>query len=229
MDIFECALSDQFNNNAASVLWLHNNYGEPEEMPVDVFFREEDEMPEMELFAMGQSKGKILDAGAGVGSHSLVLQQAGYDVTALEISATACSIARQRGVGQVVNRDIFNYIDQKYDTILMLMNGIGLAGSLEKLPLFLEHCKQLLNSGGQILFDSSDISYLYDDIPLPQNKYFGEISYRYEYKGICGDWFDWLYADKDTVRKVARHHNLKFEVLHEDALDQYLARLTKRK
>ena len=229
MDVFECALLDQFNNDAADVLWLENTYGEPEEMPVDLFFRDENEMPEMELYALKMCKGRVLDIGACVGSHALILQNVGLDVTALELSATACSISKQRGIKQVVNCDIFNYKDQKYDTLLMLMNGVGLAGTLVKLPDLLEHCKSLLNKDGQIIFDSSDISYLYDDIPFPESNYFGEISYRYKYKEMKGGWFNWLYTDQSTMSRVAQKLNLKFEILFEDTFDQYLARLSRLK
>ncbi|MFD2163447.1 class I SAM-dependent methyltransferase [Paradesertivirga mongoliensis] len=226
MNVFECALSDQFNNDAADVLWLHNTYGGPEEMPVDVFFRDPEDMPEMELYALSLCKGKILDVGAGVGSHALVLQKAGLDVTALDISKTACDISKLRGLSQVINLDIFSHDSQKYDTILMLMNGIGLAGRLERLPALLEHCQLLLNKGGQILFDSSDISYLYDDVPFPDNKYFGELSYKYQYKGISGDWFNWLYVDKQTLEIYAAESGFKFQLLMEDDMDQYLGRLS---
>lgn len=226
MNVFECALSDQFNNDAADILWLHNTYGEPEEMPVDVFFRNAGDMPEMELLALGLCAGKTLDAGAGVGSHSLVLQQAGLDVSALDISKTACNISLERGVKKVINQDIFSHQNQKYDTILMLMNGIGLAGSLDRLPLLLEHCKLLLNKGGQIIFDSSNISYLYEEIPFPQQQYFGELRYQYQYKGIYGDWFNWLYVDKQTLEGCAINSGFKFDLLMEDDMDQYLGRLS---
>ncbi|MBC8052429.1 MAG: methyltransferase domain-containing protein [Sphingobacteriaceae bacterium] len=229
MNVFECALTDQFNNNAADILWLNNSYGEPEEMPVEVFFRDESEMPEMELYALGRCRGAILDIGAGEGSHSLVLQQEGFDVISLEISTVASGISKQRGVKKTLNLDIFTYHDKKFDTLLMLMNGIGLAGTLPNLPVLLNHCKKLLRPGGQIIFDSSDISYLYDDIPRPFDKYFGEISYQYEYKNQKGEWFNWLYLDKNTLRKVACDENFSSEIIFEDGLDQYLACLTSLK
>ena len=146
MDVFGSALLDEFNNGAAEVLWLHNSYDAPEEMPVDVFFRNEDEMPEMELEALKLCKGKVLDIGAGVGSHSLVLQKRGFDVTSVEISSDACAIMKNRGLKQVVNTNIYSFIGKKYDTLLMLMNGIGLAGTIQNLPKLLQHCKSLLNN-----------------------------------------------------------------------------------
>lgn len=227
MDVFGTALLNYFNHDNLEILWLHNKFSSPEEMPVDLFFRDETEMPDMEIDAMKLCKGSILDVGAGVGSHTLFLQENGYDVSALEISSIACAIMRERGIKQVLNYDFFSYQDKKYDTLLMLMNGIGLVGSLDKLPDLLRHCKMLLKDGGQILFDSSDITYLYQDIPMPKEKYYGEISYRYKYKGIFGEWFDWLYVDKQTLKRYAAKEGLKLEILLEDEHDQYLGRLTR--
>jgi SAM-dependent methyltransferase len=225
MDVFGAALLDQFNNNAVNTLWLHNNYGEPEEMPTDVFFRNADELPDLEELALKLCKGKVLDIGAGAGSHALILQQHKVDVTALEISLTACEIMRKRGVLKVVNCDVFDYEGSKYDTLLLLMNGIGLAESLDVLPSLLKKLKTLLNPGGQILFDSSDVSYLYQDIDLPEDTYFGEITYQYEYKGIKGAEFGWLYVDAETMQDIAEANGFSFSLLHDDGEDQYLAQL----
>lgn len=226
MDVFGSALLDEFNNDAAEILWLHNSYDEPEEMPVDVFFRDESEMPEIELEALRLCNGKVLDIGAGVGSHSLVLQERGFDVTALEISSIACSILKQRGLNKIENIDLYSFSGKKYDTLLMLMNGIGLAGTIQNLPQLLQHCKSLLNKGGQIIFDSSDISYLYEDLPQPKNKYLGEICYRYEYKGNKSNWFEWLYVDKATMKDLVKQAGFEMKVICEDENDQYLAKLS---
>ncbi|HUH33982.1 MAG TPA: class I SAM-dependent methyltransferase, partial [Daejeonella sp.] len=151
MDIFGQALLDYTQGTLDSKLWLHNNYGSPEEMPVDIFFRSEPEMPELELMAISLCKGKVLDIGAGVGSHALILQDKGFDITALEISASACQIMEARGVRKVINADIMQFSGAKFDTLLLLMNGIGLTGDLAGLSNFLNHAKTLLNPGGALI------------------------------------------------------------------------------
>ena len=226
MDIFGQALLDYHQKDFNSKLWLHNSYGSPEEMPVDVFFRPEEEMPELELIALGASSGRILDIGAGVGSHALLLQNRGIQVTAIEISAPACRIMEDRGVTNVINDDILHFSGDRFDTLLLLMNGIGLTGSIEGLRKFLKHAMSLLNEGGSLIFDSSDISYLYEDVPLPDARYYGEISYRYEYKGQFGDWFSWLYIDADLLRDIAFREGWETEMLFDDEMDQFLVRLT---
>ncbi len=204
MDIYGQALQDFYNQQPEEKLWLNNNYGEPEEMPTEVFFRGEDEMPEAELLALQLCRGKVLDIGAGAGSHTLVLQHRGFEVTALEVSPGAAAVMQKRGVKTVEQQDVFQYKTEKFNTLLLLMNGIGLTQNLAGLERFLQHAKQLLLPGGQLIFDSSDITYLYEDLPLPKNKYYGEIRYQYEYKNQQGNWFNWLYIDQETLKAHAQ-------------------------
>lgn len=228
MDIFGLALSDFFQSKPNEPLWLHNNYGDKEEMPLDVFFRADEEVPELETIALNLVSGRILDIGAGVGSHALILQKNGFDVTALEVSTDACEIMKERGVRSIVNQDIFNYKPEAFDTLLLLMNGIGLCKTVTGLIEFLRISSALLSAGGQLIFDSSDISYLYEDIEMPVHRYYGEISYQYEYKNKKGNWFNWLYIDQRLLLKIANQQGWNCSILYEDDMDQYLAKLTKK-
>jgi 2-polyprenyl-3-methyl-5-hydroxy-6-metoxy-1,4-benzoquinol methylase len=184
-----------FQNIKTAKLFINNKYGPKEEMPLDVYFRGEEDMPDLELLALSKCRGRVLDIGAGAGSHALVLQQRGIDVTAMDISGKAVDIMLERGVKQAFEQDIYAYSGEKYDTLLLLMNGIGLTRNIQQLRVFLQHTKKLLKPGGQLLFDSSDIAYLYEGI-LPAGNYYGEIWYQYAYKGQKTDWFQWLYIDK---------------------------------
>ncbi|RZM27938.1 MAG: class I SAM-dependent methyltransferase [Pedobacter sp.] len=226
MDVFGEALKDQFIKPPAETLWVHNSYDEPEEMPVDIYFRDEKEMPELELKALQLCKGKVLDVGAGVGSHALILQRNGFDVTGMDISAAAVSIMKQRGLKNVIEGNILTYTSAKYDTLLFMMNGIGLTGSIPGLKAFLKQVKHLLNPGGQLVFDSSDLSYLYQEVAFPLNGYYGEVSFRYEYKSIKGNWFKWIYVDQQTLKTIATAQGWEVTIVFEDDNDQYLARLT---
>lgn len=225
MDVFGSALRDFYTNNFTTKLILRTSYGEPEDMPLDVFFRAEEDMPELELVALSSCYGRVLDIGAGAGSHALVLQELELNVTALEISPRAAELMRQRGVRHVVNQDIFTYAGEQFDTLLLLMNGIGLVGDITGLRQLLQHAKKLLHPQGQLLFDSSDVAYLYDYQLPGQEKYYGEIAYQYEYRQVKGEWFNWLYVDQDTLASVAGEEGWLTIILFEDEQDQYLAQL----
>jgi hypothetical protein len=139
-----------------------------------------------------------------------------------------------RGVQQVAQHDVFaprGKDERPYDTILMLMNGIGLAGTLEGLDKFLLHARTLLAPGGQILATSSDISYLYEDeegaLVFDLNgPYYGEVSYTFAYKGQAGEPFAWLFIDASLLEDAARQAGYEVEFLGEDEGGQYLVRLT---
>ena len=224
-DVLGQAIYDHYHHISPAKLWIHNKYGPKEEMPVDIFFREADELPDLEWLALNNCRGKVLDIGAGAGSHSLLLQQSGIDVTAMDISPLAVKVIKDRGVLNAFQQDIFDYHPGiKYDTLLLLMNGIGLAGTLDGLSRLFNHLKSFLNEGGQILFDSSDVSYLYEG-NTPTDNYYGEIAYQYQYKKLQTNWFNWLYVDKDTLLKHATQAGFKTEILLEDEYGQYLARL----
>ena len=223
-DVLGKAIYDYHHNLTNSKLWILNKYGPKEEMPVGVYFRAEDDMPDIEWKALQDCRGKVLDIGAGAGSHALILQQNGFDVTAMDISPLCVQVMKKRGVNNALEADIFSYNKDSYDTLLLLMNGIGLAGTLKHLKELLLHLKTLLNTGGQILFDSSDVAYLYEG-DIPNQGYYGELLYQYQYKKTKTDWFNWLYVDEKTLQKIATEAGYKMEVLLEDEFGQYLVRL----
>ncbi|MET0635236.1 MAG: class I SAM-dependent methyltransferase [Chitinophagaceae bacterium] len=220
------AISDFYFKNSPGRLWIHNKYGEKEEMPVDIYFRTYQDMPLLEQLALNYCQGSVLDIGAGAGSHALYLQGLGNPVTALEISPLSCDVMTQRGVKNVVNADIMSWSDQQFDTILMLMNGIGLSKNLQGLKSLLQHLSKLVLPGGQLLFDSSDVAYLFDS-DIPQGRYYGEIDYRYTYRKLNTEWFSWLYVDYPTLSRVAVQTGWKIERLMEDDHYQFLVRLTR--
>jgi SAM-dependent methyltransferase len=223
-DVLGQAMVDYYSNKKVAKLWIHNKYGEKEEMPVNVYFRDKETMPDLELIALQNCNGKVLEIGAGAGSHALALQDKGLDITALELSAGAVEVMQQRGVQKVIQEDIFNYAGDRFDTLLLLMNGIGLTRTIEGLKRFLAQAKALLNPGGQLIFDSSDVAYLYDSLPI--EKYYGEIDYQYEYRKTKTDWFRWLYVDQEILVTIANEQGYRVELLTVDIYDQYLVKLT---
>ncbi len=225
------AIADYWKTKKADRLRVFSPMFEEDEIPVTTLFRSDDDMPAIERKALDMAIGKTLDVGAGSGCHSLVLQQRGVDVTAIDISPLSVETMKERGVKKVLEQDIFT-LEGQYDTILMLMNGIGIVGTLERLPEFFRHLDKILAPGGQVLCDSSDICYVYetedDIIELPDDMdYYGELSYRMQYKDTIGEPFPWLYIDADTLREQAARNGYAVEVAAEGDHYDYLARITK--
>lgn len=225
-DILGNAIMDYYNYERNHILWVHDHHGPKVEMPVSTYFRRESMMPELELRALSLCKGKVLDIGAGAGSHTLALEDREVDVTAMDISPQLVEVMNMRGVTKSIEADIFKFNASRFDTLLLLMNGIGLVGNIDGLRRFLQHCGTLLLPDGQLIFDSSDVSYLYeDDIPVLDG-YYGEIECRYEYRKQKSEWFSWLYIDRNTLQLVANDEGWRMEIITEDESGQYLARLT---
>lgn len=228
MDVYGKALLDYAHEKEEGVLMLNTSYGEPEEMPLWYFFREYEDMPDLEKMALSICEGKVLDVGAGTGSHALCLQQMGLTVTAIDTSKTAVDVMKESGVKDARQVDYFKLEGEKFDTILGLMNGIGFVGKKDRFADFLKKADELLASNGQIFIDSSDIDYLYEGEALPKDHYYGEVSFQYEYKGEKGEWFNWVYFDKDTMAQMADDLGWYCYFLETDEHGQYLARLVRK-
>ena len=232
MDPMGRAIADYWKTKKADRLRVFSPMFEEDEIPLKVLFRSYKAMPEIERKALEMATGRTLDVGAASGCHSLVLQKKGIDVTAIDISPLAVETMKDRGVQKVIEQDFFTLEGQQYDTILMLMNGIGIVGTLDRLPGFFQVLDKILALGGQVLCDSSDISYVFEDetgmIDIPEDMgYYGEHSFQMQYKGTIGEPFDWLYIDADTLRQRADRFGYVVEVVAKGDHYDYLARITK--
>ena len=231
-DPMGAAIYDFHKNGKAGKLIVRSSMFEDDEIPVKDLFRTFEEMPYLEKFALQAASGAILDVGAGSGCQSLVLKDMGKAPVAIDISPLSVEVMRARGLDARCI-DFFNTdFTAKFDTILMLMNGTGIIGNLENMPLFFDRLKVLLNPGGCVLIDSSDLRYLYEDedgvfeIDLADD-YYGLVDYQMVYKDIKGKSFDWLYADFETLAYYAQESGFKAELLAEGDHYDYLASLTR--
>lgn len=230
-DPMGAAIRDYFRQGKSAQLKVLSSLFDDDEMPVPHLFRSYDEMPPLEQRALNEARGKVLDVGAGAGCHALALQERGLDVTAVDISPLSCETMKERGVANVECVNIFNQRFQaRFDTLLLLMNGTGIAGKLSRLPQLLSRLKQLMNPGAQILIDSSDLRYVYEDedgvldVDL-DGAYYGEVDYQMTYRNIIGKSFDWLYADSVVLAESCRQCGLKCEILAQGQHYDYLARI----
>ncbi len=223
---------DYYTDQSRGLLRSRSSLNTLEEVPASYFFRDFESMPALEQEALRQCRGSVLDIGCGVGSHCLYLQKTGRDCTGMDSSSEAIEIALKRGVESASCSDILKYQSRKYDTLLLMMNGIGIAGTLKGLPVFLGHLKTLLKPGGQILMDSSDLIYMFDadedgGVWVPGDvAYYGEVSYQWEYDGQIGPTFPWLFLDFNTLKNEVAMLGFEVEMIMKGPHFDYLARLT---
>ncbi len=233
-DLFGKAILDYQTRNNPEDLITETSISEADEMSVAYLFRDFSEMPMLEQKALELSKGRVLDVGCGAGSHSLHLQnERNLAITSIDISQSAIKACELRGLKNAVVQDVMQLNNEKFDTILLLMNGAGMCGRLKNIGKFLEKLKSLLTENGQILLDSSDIIYMFDEdeeggkwIPAEMD-YYGELVFDIHYKGEKEEPFNWMYIDYNTLQNAAHANGLQCELILEGEHFDYLARLKK--
>lgn len=232
LDLFGKAILDFQTNTSPEDIITETSISEADEMSVAYLFRSYDEMPKLEQHALQLAKGKILDIGCGAGSHSLYLQdEKKFEVTSIDISENAIKACQLRGLENAKVLNVLELENETFDTILLLMNGTGIFGTLNETPKFLQKLKTLLNPNGQILIDSSDIIYMFDDDEdggkwIPGDTYYGELTFTISYKNQTEEVFPWLYLDYNTLQNAAHNNGLQCQLIYEGEHFDYLARLT---
>ena len=230
-DPMGAAIMDYHRNGSADVLRVFSSDFEEDEIPVADLFREYDRMPEIERMALDIAEGRILDVGAGSGCHSHALTKMGKNVVAIDISPLSVQVMTERGLDARKVNFYDDSFDERFDTVLMLMNGTGIIGNLDSMPVFFDRIRKLLNPGGSLIIDSSDLRYLFEEedgslmIDLADD-YYGQLDYQMQYKDVLGEPFDWLYVDFDTLAYYAEENGFVAEMIAEGEHYDYLARLT---
>ena len=230
-DLMGRAIWDYYYQENSEDLQTETSISELDDLPVSYLFRDYQEMNALEKKALDSSFGKVLDVGSGAGSHSLYLQnERKLEVTALDISPKSIEVCKARGVKNAICEDLLRFSEKDFDTILLLMNGTGIFQSLEDIDQYLQKLKSLVAENGQILLDSTDILYMYDQdedggVLVPATGYYGELDYYLHYKGESELPMKWLYLDFDTLENAAIANGFKIQKI-EQLEDSYLAQLT---
>lgn len=239
------AIGDCFAGDRRATVTAHRSDGAVYPMPARIFFRTPRAFPPLERFALRECRGRVLDIGAGAGCHALALQRRGFAVTALDVSHAAVRVMRAQGVTDARVADVFRFGPLRrgsrggrggegapYDTLLLLMNGIAIVGTLAGLRRFLRRVRPWLPADGRILLDSMDLRRDpgYSRAALARSRrrgrYFGEIRYAFEYRGRRGPAFPTLFVDPRTLLREAARVGWRGQVLYEEEDGSYLARLS---
>jgi SAM-dependent methyltransferase len=230
LDVFGKALLDYQNGVYSEDIYTWTNISNKDVLPLPYLFRDYKDMPKLEQKALQSCQGNILDIGCGSGSHTLWLQNKGYEVKGIDISRGAVEVAKKRGAVNIELQSLSEETET-FDTILLLMNGTGIFQELAQVSKYLLHLKTLLNPKGKILIDSSDISYMYEDnnggtwLDL-NNGYYGELDYYINYKGEEELPMKWLYLDFDTLKNSCTHAGLECTKVMDGEHFDYLAKIT---
>ena len=224
------AIQDFLSNNHDENIVVKSSICDDDVIPVAYLFRSESELPNLEKEALDRCTGKVLDVGGGAGIHATMLKKKGFQVEVIDTSQGAVAYHLQQGLkSRCLN--FFDLTDEKYDTLLFLMNGLGIAQRLSNLPHFLQKCYDLLPIDGQVIADSTDIKYLYEDdeggywLDL-NSSYYGDFDFQMCYKDTCSESFDWLYVDFETLKLHAEVVGFSIEKVDEFE-QQYLVVLKK--
>jgi SAM-dependent methyltransferase len=236
MDPHGMALLDFFNGETEAQVLIHRDDGLVSELAASAFFREPTDFSPLEQAALALCRGRVLDVGAGAGAHSLVLQERGFSVCAIDISMHAVKVMKRRGIHDARCVSIDELGGERFDTLLMMMHGIGLVQTLSGLDRFLRDISRLLNPEGQIVVDSLDCQYNKDPVHLAYleanrqaGRYYGEMRMWFEYKDRRGPLCGWLHVDPETMAEHAERAGWMCEIVHQAQNGDYLARLTRLK
>jgi SAM-dependent methyltransferase len=227
------ALLDFHRGTTLARLVVHTDIWIDEPTPIEEFYRPDDQpLPELENTALNLCRGRTLDYGAGAGRHALELQRRGLEVTAIDVASEAVQVMRERGVADARCGDFTALQGERFDSILLLMHGIGLVGSLEGLAEFFDHANDLLEENGRVIFDSADLG-----IVIPEQfdeglaewraggLYPGEVEYRLTYGDLEGEPYPWLFVDPVTLADRARLAGFRSEMVARGPRGSFLARV----
>ncbi len=233
MEPYGQSLLDFYNGDSSAKVVVHRDDGFTDDLPATVFFRKPSDFSPLERTAMELCRGYVLDVGAGAGCHSLALQNRGIRVLAIDVSPRAIETMSKRGVKECQHVDVFGFHKGRFDTLLMMMHGIGMVEDLSGLDRFLRHAHRLLKPDGQIVFDSLDVRctddprhLAYHEASRRAGRYFGQIRMRFEYKGQMGPFFSWLHVDPETLIDHAERIGWSCQVVCREDGGDYLAQLT---
>ncbi len=231
------ALIDYHRGAEHSSFIVHSDLWNDEPTPVEDYYRPDHiPIPDLELKALSLCRGRVLDLGAGAGRHALELQMRGHEVTAVDVSRDAVEVMRERGVHDARCGDLDAVDGECFDTILLLMHGIGLVGTISGLADFLVRARNILNADGRIVCDSADLTVILPSLVDTEEQldswpaaYPGEVEFRLTYGELDGQPYPWLFVDPRTLEHFATSSGYEFAMVARGRQGAFVAVLSHRK
>ena len=174
----------------------------------------------LHAMAMATAEGWIWDLGAGAGRHSLILQHLGNDVLAIDRSPTCIELMRGRGVEHTACCTIQELFYGQADTLLLLDHGLGMAGTMDRVPLILRQLRARMKVGGSLWVDGSDgrgRAFL--------RRGYAELNAHLRYGELTGAPFRWVYLSQRALVQAAGEVGLHCAFVVGMRNGPYLARL----
>lgn len=203
-DLWGEICEDYYNTGKADFVYCNDHGNKDKDNPKSYF---ETTFSSEEITAMKYAKGHVLDIGCGVGRNMLWLQSNGLMVTGIDISARTVEVAKKRGAIDVRCLSLWNIqeLEFKSDTVLLMGNNMGLAGSLNNTERMLRLLYEITSNEAVLIGNivdpsSSDPRYIeYQNKNESAGRYKGQIRMRLEYKGKTTTWFDLVLFEKDVL------------------------------
>jgi SAM-dependent methyltransferase len=224
------ALLDYHRGDTGATIRVESDLWEPELTPVEDYYRPDAvPLPEIEWRALRLCRGRILDLGAGTGRHAVELQRLGRTVVAVDLLEEAVTIMGDRGVLDARLGDLDAAEGERFETILLMMHGIGLVGAVDRVAPFFEQLRTLLMPGGLVLCDSAGLGAVLPDAEESHrdsgsSRYFGEVQFRLTYRGQQGAAYPWLFVDAATLAREAERSGFCMSVVARGPRGAFLAR-----
>jgi SAM-dependent methyltransferase len=172
------------------------------------YLTSEPEWSSLERQVMRRVTGKVLDVGAGGGRHSIFLQENGFRVVALDSSPLAVSIAKRRGVREVICGSVRDRSSRrslialgKFDTVLMLGNNLGLLQSIENASSILDEIAEVVEIGGILMGTCGHPGVTVHEEVRIHHGVSGE-RIRIRYQDIASEWFNYLFTDSEAFKLI---------------------------
>jgi SAM-dependent methyltransferase len=174
--------------------------------------------PRTEKRALRFVRGRVLDVGCGAGRAALVLQEKGLEVVAIDESPLAVAVAQRRGVRDARPLALADVDDTLgiFDTVLVLRNNFGLAGTDDDGRRLLERLHSLTSERGRIVTDSVDPARL-----EPEHRETAAHRIRVRFRTLASPWFRYVMLAPDEVERVVEGSGWRVARIIDDGSPRY--------